>query len=189
MVLTFSECIEKYGSKYKIKKLISEGKVSINKMKAELGTRVFPGDIVIVNNKVIPHDNKLVYLVLNKDVGITSTTNTLDETNVVSYLDFKIPVFPIGRLDKDSSGLLLLTNDGDLVNKILRVEYGHEKEYLVTVNKNIDDQFINRMSNGVKIFNLVSKIILSSVIKCALNLFKIKLYILSSFGSLLKKEP
>lgn len=132
-------------------KWILEGKVTINGEKAELGSKVQAGDDVRVDGKPIVVEQPLVYLVLNKPVGITSTTERHIKGNIVDYVNHPLRIFHIGRLDKDSDGLILLTNDGDIVNEILRAENSHEKEYVVTVNEKITDTFLEKMASGVNI--------------------------------------
>ena len=132
-------------------KWIIEGKVTINGVTAELGSKVEAGDDVRVDGKPIVVEQPLVYLVLNKPVGITSTTERHVKGNIVDFVNHPLRVFHIGRLDKDSEGLILLTNDGDIVNEILRVENKHEKEYVVTVNEKITDSFLEEMATGVEI--------------------------------------
>lgn len=146
-----------FCSRREADKLISQGKVTINSKKAIIGQTVNENDIVKVFNKVIKPKNNNIYIALNKPVGITCTTERHIKGNIIDYVNYKERIFPIGRLDKPSEGLILLTNDGSIVNKILREENNHEKEYLVTVNKNIDSHFIQSMSNGVRIFNPVNK--------------------------------
>lgn len=137
-------------------KLIQQGKVSINGRIAKIGQPVEVNDIVKVNGKrIIPKKNN-VYIALNKPVGITCTTERHVKGNIIDYINYPERIFPIGRLDKPSEGLILLTNDGSIVNKILRSENNHEKEYVVTVDKNINQKFIEKMSSGVKIFNPVN---------------------------------
>lgn len=145
-----------FCSRREADRLIEDGKVKINGELAVLGTKVFSGDIVTVNNMIIEPKTEKVYIMLHKPTGITCTTDLKDPTNIVDYIKHKEKIFPIGRLDKDSSGLILLTNDGDIVNKILREEYGHEKEYVVTLNKEISEEFINKMQEGVIILNQVT---------------------------------
>src|SRR6185436_4964021 len=132
---------------------IEQGKVLINGRRATIGDRVLPGNRVMVNgHELEPHQAKnTIFIALNKPVGITSTTELNVAGNIIDYVNHSERIFPIGRLDKDSQGLIFLTNDGDVVNKILRAGNNHEKEYLVTVNKPITDQFIQSMSNGVAI--------------------------------------
>ncbi|SFB25149.1 23S rRNA pseudouridine(2604) synthase RluF [Clostridium frigidicarnis] len=138
-------------------KLIEDGKVTINNSLAITGTKVKKGDNVKVNGKLISKDDELIYLALNKPVGITCTTEKKIKGNIVDFINHKKRIFPIGRLDKDSQGLIFLTNDGDIVNKILRAGNNHEKEYLVTVDKPINDEFIKKMSNGVPILGTITK--------------------------------
>lgn len=138
-------------------KFIEDGKVFVNGVKAVVGTKVFPGDKVIVNGKDISPNGKKVYIAFNKPVGITCTTETHIRGNIVDYIGFKERIFPIGRLDKPSEGLIFLTNDGDIVNKILRAGNNHEKEYIVTVDKPITEDFIKRMSNGIPILGTITK--------------------------------
>lgn len=145
-----------YTSRRNADRLIEAGLVSINGTVARTGTQVFPGDCVSVEGKVIARASELVYIALNKPIGITSTTDEKDASNIVRFMKYPSTIFPIGRLDKDSFGLILLTNDGNLVNKILREEYGHDKEYIVSVNHSIKQNFIHAMASGVKIYNLVS---------------------------------
>lgn len=136
---------------------ISDGRVIINGRPAELGSRVEEGDEVKVDGKVISQEQELVYLALNKPVGITSTTERHIEGNIVDFVGHDKRIFHIGRLDKDSDGLILLTNDGDIVNEILRSENDHEKEYIVTVNERLTDTFLEKMAKGVKILDTVTK--------------------------------
>ncbi|WP_446936946.1 23S rRNA pseudouridine(2604) synthase RluF [Lysinibacillus fusiformis] len=134
-------------------KWIAEGKVTINGEPATVGSQVENGDIVCVDGKEVKKVQKLVYIALNKPVGITSTTERHIKGNVVDFVNHPLRIFHIGRLDKESEGLLLLTNDGDIVNKILRAENHHEKEYIVQVDKPITEQFINKMGAGVDILD------------------------------------
>lgn len=138
-------------------KLIESGKVTIDGVKATMGMKVGKGQIVKVNGKDITKEEELVYIALNKPVGITCTTEHKVKGNIVDFVGNKKRIFPIGRLDKDSQGLILLTNDGDIVNKILRAGNNHEKEYVVTVNKPVTDDFIKKMSSGVRILGTVTK--------------------------------
>ncbi len=137
---------------------IDQGRVSINGNVAIKGNRVTDGDVVHVDGEPLKKKrNNAVYILLNKPKGITCTTDTKDKTNIIDFVNFKTRIFPIGRLDKRSEGLIFLTNDGDIVNKILRAGNQHEKEYIVSVNKPIDVDFINRMRNGVRILNTVTQ--------------------------------
>ncbi|QAA30969.1 23S rRNA pseudouridine(2604) synthase RluF [Clostridium manihotivorum] len=138
-------------------KLIEQGRVTIDGEKATTGTKVSAGQEVLIDGKPIKKENDLVYIVLNKPVGITCTTEKKVKGNIVDFVKHEKRIFPIGRLDKDSQGLILLTNDGDIVNKILRAGNNHEKEYIVTVNKPINDEFISNMSRGVPILGVVTK--------------------------------
>jgi 23S rRNA pseudouridine2604 synthase len=123
----------------------------VNDILAVAGTQVFEGDKVTVDGQIIlPKDDK-IYIALNKPLGITCTTDTRDETNIVDFVGLKERIFPIGRLDKNSSGLILLTNDGDIVNKLLRAENGHEKEYVVRVDHKIAPDFKEKMENGLPV--------------------------------------
>ena len=132
-------------------KLIEEGRVKINGRKAKIGDQVKPGDEVMVNGQRIRLARNNVYLALNKPVGITCTTEKNVKGNIVDLVNHPLRVFNIGRLDKDSDGLILLTNDGDIVNKILRSENNQEKEYIVSVDKPITPEFVEKMSKGVRI--------------------------------------
>ncbi len=132
-------------------KLISEGRVTINGKRAQIGDQVNPGDDVLVNGAPVRVARNNVYIALNKPVGITSTTEKNVKGNIVDLVNHPLRIFNIGRLDKDSEGLILLTNDGDIVNEILRAENKHEKEYIVSVDKPINPEFVKNMSEGVKI--------------------------------------
>lgn len=134
-------------------KWVEDCRVKINGVVATNGSQVETGDEVLVDGKPVKRQEELVYIVLNKPVGITSTTEKHIEGNVVDFVNHPLRIFHIGRLDKDSEGLLLLTNDGDIVNEILRAENHHEKEYVVQVDKPITDQFIRDMSSGVEILD------------------------------------
>ncbi|UPS61548.1 23S rRNA pseudouridine(2604) synthase RluF [Providencia rettgeri] len=138
---------------------IEQGNVFINGKRAGIGDQVFSGDVVKVNGQLIEPRNEedLVLIALNKPVGIVSTTESGEKDNIVDYVNHSTRIFPIGRLDKDSQGLIFLTNHGDLVNKILRAGNSHEKEYLVTVNKPITDDFIRGMGAGVPILGTMTK--------------------------------
>ncbi|MFD2679821.1 23S rRNA pseudouridine(2604) synthase RluF [Bacillus seohaeanensis] len=132
-------------------KLISEGRVTINGKVAKIGAQVEPGDDVQVSGNPIRMARNNVYIALNKPVGITSTTEKNVKGNIVDLVNHPLRIYNIGRLDKDSDGLILLTNDGDIVNEILRAENKHEKEYIVSVDKPITPEFLKAMSEGVKI--------------------------------------
>ncbi len=128
---------------------IEAGRVSVNGQPAALGTQVGEGDEVRVDGRVVGAKRRPVYLALNKPVGITCTTERHIAGNIVDFVNHPERIFPIGRLDKESEGLILLTNQGDIVNEILRVEHRHEKEYLVTVDRPVDEAFLSGMSRGV----------------------------------------
>lgn len=130
---------------------INQGRVTINDVPALLGNRVAPGDNVEIDGEPIGKKVKTVYIAFNKPEGVTSTTDLKDKSNIIDYINYKERIFPIGRLDKESEGLIFLTNDGNIVNKILRAGNSHEKEYVVTVDKPINHEFVQQMSEGVKI--------------------------------------
>jgi 23S rRNA pseudouridine2604 synthase len=138
-------------------RLIELGRVTVNGVRAQTGTKVGTEDEIRVDGKLLIHREKTVYIALNKPVGITSTTERKISGNIVDFVNYPTRIFPIGRLDKDSQGLIFLTNDGDIVNKILRAGNNHEKEYIVTVDKPITHDFITSMANGVKILGTVTK--------------------------------
>lgn len=140
-------------------KLIEMGRVLLNGKKAKKGNRVEVGDEVKVDGRKIKqkHMPKKVYIALHKPAGITCTTDLRDSDNIIDFIRYPKRIFPIGRLDKASTGLILLTNDGDIVNKILREENNHEKEYIVKVNQPITSQFIKRMQQGVPILGTKTK--------------------------------
>ncbi|MEJ6796105.1 MAG: pseudouridine synthase [Flavobacteriales bacterium] len=141
-------------------KLIEAKRVTINGAVPELGTKISTEDLVEVDGEVVsqPKAKKNVYIAFNKPVGIVCTTDTEKEPdNIIDYIGYPERIFPIGRLDKPSEGLIFLTNDGDIVNKILRARNNHEKEYIVTVNRDIDDDFIHTLSNGVPILDQVTR--------------------------------
>ncbi len=134
-------------------KLIKEGQVTINGKRAEIGSQVEPGDDVRVGGNQLYVARNNVYIALNKPVGITSTTEKGVKGNIVDLVNHPLRVFHIGRLDKDSEGLILLTNDGDIVNEILRSENEHEKKYIVSVDRPISPEFLQKMSEGVEILD------------------------------------
>jgi|TARA_B110000967_G_scaffold12678_1_gene12311 23S rRNA pseudouridine2604 synthase len=141
-------------------RLIEAKRVTINGAVPELGTKISTEDLVEVDGEVVsqPKAKKNVYIAFNKPVGIVCTTDTEKEPdNIIDYIGYPERIFPIGRLDKPSEGLIFLTNDGDIVNKILRARNNHEKEYIVTVNRDIDDDFIHTLSNGVPILDQVTR--------------------------------
>ncbi|WP_339148186.1 MULTISPECIES: pseudouridine synthase [unclassified Sutcliffiella] len=132
-------------------KLIEEGRVKINGKVAKIGGQVNPGDEVLVNGQLIRIARDNVYIALNKPIGITSTTEKHVKGNIIDLVNHPLRLSHIGRLDKESEGLILLTNDGDIINEILRPEHKHEKEYIVSVDKPITPDFVKQMSEGVKI--------------------------------------
>ncbi|MES2800396.1 MAG: 23S rRNA pseudouridine(2604) synthase RluF [Bacteroidota bacterium] len=140
-------------------KLIEEGKVTINGKVPEVGTKIFPGDEVHVEGQLISAPKEeFIYLAFNKPVGIVCTTDDrVEKDNIIDFINHPKRIFPIGRLDKPSEGLIFLTNDGDIVNKILRARNNHEKEYIVRVHKFITDDFIQKMSNGIPILDTVTR--------------------------------
>ena len=146
-----------YCSRRKADELIEQGLVTLNDQPVRLGDRVMPGDIIKINGEIIGGPKSEVYLMLNKPVGITCTTDQRVKGNVVDFINFSERIFHVGRLDKPSEGLLLMTNDGDIVNKILRAGNRHEKEYIVRVDRPISAEFIQRMSRGIPILDTVTK--------------------------------
>ncbi|MGB1041751.1 MAG: 23S rRNA pseudouridine(2604) synthase RluF [Tenacibaculum sp.] len=138
-------------------KFIVAGRVTINKKIAQLGNRVFDGDEVRVDGRLLKAKPKTIYIALNKPVGIVCTTDSKERKNIIDFLNYPERLFPIGRLDKPSEGLIFLTNDGDIVNKILRAGNNHEKEYIVSVDTKITDDFITKMSNGIPILGTVTQ--------------------------------
>lgn len=148
-----------YCSRRAADKLIEQGRVKINGKVPEMGTKISPDDVVSVDNKEVSRpDEEHVYLAFNKPIGIVCTTDTgVEKDNIIDYIGYPKRIFPIGRLDKASEGLIFLTSDGDIVNKILRARNNHQKEYIVKVNKPITRDFLNAMSNGVPILDTVTK--------------------------------
>ena len=149
-----------YCSRRGADKLIEEGKVTINGKIPEMGSKIKDGDHVEVDGQIVGKlkKQKNVYLIFNKPVGIVCTTNVkVERDNIIDFIKYPIRIFPIGRLDKKSEGLIFLTNDGDIVNKILRERNNHEKEYVVSVNRPISRDFIHSMSNGVEILETKTK--------------------------------
>lgn len=149
-----------YCSRRAADKLIEQGRVKINGEVPEMGTKISDEDEVSVNGKVVHRakKKKMVYIAFNKPVGIVCTTDQMREkNNIIDYINYPTRIFPIGRLDKPSEGLIFLTNDGDIVNKILRARNNHEKEYEVTVSKPITKEFIEAMGNGVPILDTVTR--------------------------------
>ena len=148
-----------YCSRRAADKLILAGRVTINGTTAELGSKVDLNDLVLVDGKsIIKKDDNYVYIAFNKPIGIVCTTDTkAEKDNIIDYINFPIRIFPIGRLDKPSEGLILLTNDGDIVNKILRARNNHQKEYVVRVNRPISQEFVRKMSSGIPILDTVTQ--------------------------------
>ncbi|MDU7549404.1 23S rRNA pseudouridine(2604) synthase RluF [Clostridium perfringens] len=146
-----------FCSRREADKLIEQERVKIDGVKATTGMKVSKGQSVSIDGKPLKVENELVYIALNKPVGITCTTESKIKGNIVDFINHEKRIFPIGRLDKDSQGLIFMTNDGDIVNKILRAGNNHEKEYIVTVNKPITDEFVKGMSNRVPILGTVTK--------------------------------
>ncbi|WP_167959032.1 23S rRNA pseudouridine(2604) synthase RluF [Anaerosporobacter faecicola] len=136
---------------------VEEGRIQINGKVAVMGTKIFEGDVVKVDNKVIQKEKEFILLAMNKPRGITCTAQKEDPDNIVDFLNYPKRVYPVGRLDKDSEGLILLTNDGSIVNKILKASNYHEKEYIVTVNKPITLDFLKGMREGVPILDTVTR--------------------------------
>ena len=144
-------------SRREAEKFISEGRVTINGKPTQLGNRVAKRDVVKLDGRLVVPQNTTLYIALNKPVGIVSTTDEREPDNIIQHINYPDRLFPIGRLDKPSEGLIFLTNDGDIVNKILRAGNNHEKEYYVSVNKSISDDFIQKMGNGIPILGAVTK--------------------------------
>lgn len=136
---------------------IKEGKVEIDGVKAEMGSKVKPDNTVTFFGKPVQKNEEKVLIAFNKPVGIVCTTSKKDPNNIVDFINYPTRIYPVGRLDKDSEGLILLTNDGSLVNSILRARYGHDKEYIVTVNKEITEDFVKHMSEGVPLLDTVTR--------------------------------
>ena len=140
-------------------KLIDAGRIQVNGQKVVMGQKVSPRDSIEIDGILIEdHQEQNVYLAFNKPVGIVCTTDTrVEKDNIIDYINYPTRIFPIGRLDKPSEGLILLTNDGDIVNKILRARNNHEKEYIVTVNKPVTTEFVEKMANGIPILDTVTR--------------------------------
>ncbi len=148
-----------YCSRRKADKLLDEGRITINGVIPEMGTKVLPNDEVRVDGElIIKNKEKPVYIAFNKPRGIVCTTDDrFEKDNIIDFINYPTRIFPIGRLDKPSEGLIFLTNDGDIVNKILRARNNHEKEYIVTVNQPITKDFIFKMGNGVPVLDTITK--------------------------------
>ncbi len=136
---------------------IEAGRVTINGVVATLGTQVKEGDVVCVDGQPVAGEQQHVYIALNKPVGVICTTDREIPGNITDFVAYRERIFPIGRLDKESEGLILLTNNGDIVNEILRVENAHEKEYVVTVDRPVTEIFLNGMASGVRILGTVTR--------------------------------
>ncbi len=158
-------------SRREAEKLILEGRVTLNGLPTKLGNRVMHGDEVKIDGMPLKEKPVTCYIALHKPIGIVSTTDSREKNNIVKYINYPERLFPIGRLDKPSEGLIFLTNDGDIVNKILRAGNHHEKEYRVTVNKTITNDFLKKMSQGVPILGTVTQ--KCSVEKIKNDVFKI----------------
>ena len=146
-----------YCSRREADRLIEQKRIKINGDLALIGSKVTEQSIITVDDKPIKRQSEFVYLAFNKPIGITSTTDQAIKDNIVDYINYHKRIFHIGRLDKDSEGLILMTNDGDIVNQILRAENNHEKEYIVVVNKKITQEFLTNMSKGVPILDTIKK--------------------------------
>lgn len=145
-----------YCSRREADRLIAEGRVRVDGRPGELGDRVLPGMRVTVDGQSLSGRGEKVYIALNKPAGIVCTTDPREPMNVVDYLDYPIRIFPVGRLDKDSEGLLLMTSDGEIINRILRAAGGHEKEYEVEIDRPVTKEFVEKMSAGVPILDTVT---------------------------------
>lgn len=146
-----------FCSRREADKYIEEGRVTVNGNLPEMGVKVSDSDDVLIDGKALKAKPKLVYIAYNKPVGITCTTERKIQSNIVKAVNYPERIFPIGRLDRPSEGLIFLTNEGDIVNKILRAGNNHEKEYVVTVDKPLNRQFVNKMANGIPILDTVTK--------------------------------
>lgn len=133
---------------------IENGEITINDRVATTGDKVMPGDVVYVNGRPVQKEEEMVLLVLNKPAGIVCTAEKREKNNVIDFMKYPKRIYPIGRLDKDSEGLLLMTNNGEIVNKIMRAGNNHEKEYIVTVNKPVTDSFVRGLAGGVPLVDL-----------------------------------
>ena len=146
-----------FCSRREADKLVEDARVTINDDIALPTSRVQAGDVVAIDGEKIKSKQRPIYIALNKPVGVTSTTDMSDKTNIIRFMNHPKRIFPVGRLDKDSEGLILLTNDGDIVNKILRSSNNNEKEYVVTVDKELTHEMIKQMGSGVRILGEVTK--------------------------------
>ena len=155
-------------------RLIEEGRVTVNGTVAESGMQVSDADTVLVDGKNIIPESKEIYIAFNKPLGITCTTDSRDPSNIIDYINYPERIFPIGRLDKNSSGLILLTNDGSIVNTLLRAENNHEKEYQVTLDRPYDDKFIKEMESGVPVLGQIT--LPCKITRVSARVFKIVLH-------------
>lgn len=155
-------------------RLIEEGRVTVNGVVAESGMQVSEADTVLVDGKNIIPEEKEIYIAFNKPLGVTCTTDSRDPSNIIDYLDYPERIFPIGRLDKNSSGLILLTNDGSIVNTLLRAENNHEKEYQVTLDRPYNEKFIKEMESGVPVLGQMT--LPCKITKVSARVFKIILH-------------
>lgn len=164
-----------YCSRREADKLIDAGRVTINGVVPEMGTKIAPNDVVAVDGEEIKNTKtSFIYLAFNKPVGIVCTTDTtVEKDNIIDFINYPKRIFPIGRLDKPSEGLILLTDDGDIVNKILRASNNHEKEYIVTVDKPISQTFVERMAGGIYLEDLRKRTKKCKVQKLSTYKFKI----------------
>ena len=145
-----------YCSRREADRLIDEGRVRIDGRIGVLGDKILPGMVVTVDGQPLSGQGEKVYILLNKPIGVVCTADPREPMNVVDYLNYPIRIFPVGRLDKDSEGLLLLTSDGEIVNRLLRAAGGHEKEYEVVIDRPVTPEFIQKMSSGVPILDTVT---------------------------------
>jgi 23S rRNA pseudouridine2604 synthase len=146
-----------YCSRREADRLLESGRIVINDIEAVMGQKILEDDVVQVDGEIVSNKTKLVYLAVNKPLGITSTTDKADKTNIVDFVGYPTRIFHIGRLDKDSDGLIFMTNDGDIVNKILRSGNNHEKEYIVEVDKIVSNNFVKKLESGVEILGTKTK--------------------------------
>jgi len=138
-------------------RLIEAGRVTVDGEKAQMGSKVSPGQKVLVNRKPVKREEEMVLIAVNKPVGIVCTAEKREKKNIIDFLKYPGRIYPIGRLDKDSEGLILMTNNGDIVNKIMKAENYHEKEYIVMVNRPITETFLKQMAEGVPILDTVTR--------------------------------
>ncbi|MEE9439816.1 MAG: 23S rRNA pseudouridine(2604) synthase RluF [Saprospiraceae bacterium] len=157
--ISLNKYISDHGicSRREATKMIADGRVTINEKPTKPGNRVAQNDVVKIDGKKLKTRPNTIYIAFNKPVGIVCTTDMKEKKNIISYINHKERLFPIGRLDKPSQGLIFLTNDGNIVNKILRAGNNHEKTYRVAVDRYVDDQFLSKMSNGIPILGTITK--------------------------------